>query len=167
MGGSVALFHFGNSRGEGAVWVPRCAVRFSFKPRWEKPIAACMSPRVTTLFLPLLLAACAASPAPAPVDPRAAARAAQCAEEHPLDSGAALACERARAPRVAVSRPSPRPAARRNGAVTAPAPVVLVLPGAAPTNAGQGLVDYGRQLAAPPVTCTTIGMGAFASTSCR
>lgn len=126
-----------------------------------------MSPRVTTLFLPLLLAACAASPTPAPADPAAAARRAQCAEEHPLDGSAALACESDRGRLAAAARPSPAPRVRRSSGAAAPAPLVLVLPAAPTSNPGQGLVDYGRQLAAPPVRCTTIGMGAFASTNCR
>ncbi len=123
-----------------------------------------MTRTIAPLLLPLL-AACAASPAPAPVDPAAAARRAQCAEEHPLDGMAARACESDRARLVADRRPLAAPRPRRNAAVTAPAPVVLVVP-AAP-HAGQGLVDYGRQLAAPPVNCTSIRMGSFTSTSCR
>jgi len=122
-----------------------------------------MAPRFLLLCLPLL-AACAASPAPAPVDPAAAARRAQCAEEHPLDDGARLGCESDRARAVATTRRVlDKPAPRRHRT----APLVLVLDSGAPAPAGQGLMDYGRQLAAPPVQCTSIRAGAFVSTSCR
>jgi hypothetical protein len=123
-----------------------------------------MTRTIAPLLLPLL-AACAASPAPAPVDPTAAARRAQCAEEHPLDGMAAVACESDRARLVAARSPAKRSSTHRRATGAAPAPVVLVVPSA--PHAGQGLVDYGRQLAAPPVNCTSIRMGSFTSTSCR
>lgn len=120
-----------------------------------------MGLRVLLLSVPLL-AACAASPAPALVSPRVAARRAQCAEENPLDAAARVGCEADRA-RAAAPPAPPRRAQRR-----APgAPLVLVLPSAPAAPAGQGLVDYGRQLAAPPVRCTSIRMGAFVSTGCQ
>lgn len=123
-----------------------------------------MTLRAFAVLVPLL-AACAASPAPAPVDPSVARRARLCAEEHPLDAMARVGCESDRGRLAAVARPLPQPRSRGNAAVTARVAPVVVLPSAPP--AGQGLADYGRQLAAPPVRCMTIGMGAFASTSCR
>lgn len=121
-----------------------------------------MAPRILLLTLPLL-AACAASPAAAPVNPAALARAAQCAEENPLDAEAQLGCESDRA-RAAAPAPSPQ---RRAPQRASAAPLVLVLGATAPAPAGQGLADYGRQLAASPVRCTSIRMGAFVSTACR
>jgi hypothetical protein len=121
-----------------------------------------MTLRAFAIVLPLL-AACAASPAPSAVDPSVARRARLCAEEHPLDAMARVGCESDRGRLAAVSRPLPQHRPRGNAAVTAP--VVLVAPSGPP--AGQGLADYGRQLAAPPVRCMTIGMGAFATTTCR
>lgn len=102
------------------------------------------------LLAPLLLSLAACS-ATVDRDPSTARSARWCAEEHPIDAGARLLCEDARGV-------TPPPAA--------PARAVYVV--AAPTtNAGQGLIDYGRQLAARPVRCTSIGMGSFTRTTCR
>lgn len=123
-----------------------------------------MSLRILLVCLPAITAACAAAPSAPPVDPARAARMAQCADENPLDRMAQLGCESDRARLVASRSPVAAPARSRPAAG---APVVLVVPAAPVEPAGQGLTDYGRALAAGPVRCTSLRMGAFVSTSCR
>lgn len=127
------------------------------------PIAAYMT-RTLALALPLL-AACAAAPTPAPIDPAVARARTLCADEHPLDEAARLSCESDRGRLVAAARPRRSPA---SGFSPSNEATVVVI--AAPSeSAGQGLVDYGRQLAAPPVRCTSHRMGyiGIRTTSCR
>lgn len=124
------------------------------------PFGQGMTLRTLALALPLI-AACAAAPTSAPVDPAVARARTLCADEHPLDEAARVACERTRAPRVARA-----PVASGFSSSNEGSTVVVLLP-ASGAGAGQGLVDYGRQLAAPPIRCTTIGFGSFARTTCR
>ena len=115
-----------------------------------------MAPRLLLLALRVLPAACSTTPEPA--YPSRVAR--QCADENPLDRAAQIGCVSDRERLAAAAAPEgdrePEP----------DAPVVLVAPSAP---AGQGLVDYGRQLAAPPVRCTSAYHGylGIVSTRCR
>lgn len=125
-------------------------------------------PRALLPLLALVLPACVATPERPAVDPAAARRAALCADEHPLDAAARAGCESDRG-RLAQADRRPLVAAKRptNDALTdGPAPVVVVV-GSGSGNAGQGLIDYGRQMAAPPVRCTAVRMGALVSARCR
>lgn len=99
----------------------------------------------------LLLPACAESLDSPADDPAAFHRARLCAEENPLDRAAQRDCEQGRA---RLADPAPSDDNGPTVALTAP-------------NLGQGLIDLGRQMAAPPVLCTSVRVGSFVSTTCR
>lgn len=116
--------------------------------RRADPFPGSMTPRAVLVAAAalLLLPSCAALQ-DVPETPRGAR---WCAEEHPLNTGDRRACERARGVTAARQRPAPR--------------VVYVT---TEEDAGQGMVDYGRQLSARPIRCTSTGLGTFVRTVCR
>lgn len=129
--------------------------------------------RALLLCLPLL-AACAASAAAPPVDLALASQRAQCAEVNPLDTVERDACVNAYigARRRAAARQADydrdraeerhaRQASQDEGARQSAATA------AAFEGLGQSMQNFGRQLSAPPVRCTSIRMGAFVQTTCR